>query len=158
MKKTILAGLIVGITLMFGSWAMARPMPQLPTPPANFKCSPDADSVYFDWDDVPYAQKYSVDVEVLLEEGQEGGWQDATIIKLSFGTSDRTDGFPIYQSDLNVPAELFGFYVRDDITITWIDLSGYTARAHVKAIGKIGQKGRSQNNPFSSYCPDFILP
>jgi len=116
-------------------------------------CTPDTDSVYFDWDNVDGAYKYSVDVEVLLEEGPEGGWEDATVIKLSFGTSDRTDGFPIEQSDLYVPTDLFGYYLSDGIT--WVNLSGYTARAKVKALNP---PGKSQNHPFSDWCDDFIIP
>lgn len=156
MKKTILISLIVGITLMFGSWAMAGPKtaPSLPAP-TGLTCTPDADSVYFDWEDVSGAYKYSVDVEVLLEEGPEGGWGDASIFKLSFGTSDRTDGYPINQSDIDVPADLFGFYIYLDSIPTWVDLSGFTARAKVKGLNPPGKK---QNHLFSAWCDDFIIP
>jgi len=157
MKKTILISLIVGITLMFGAWAMAAPKIAVPlSEPTNFSCTVDADSVYFDWDDVDGAYKYSVDVEVLLEEGPEGGWEDATTFKLSFGTSDRTDGAPINQSDLDVPAELFGYYYLDEFyNEVWFHLTGYTARAKVKALNP---PGKSQNHPFSDWCDDFIIP
>jgi len=47
MKKTILISLIVGITLMFGAWAMAAPKIAVPlSAPINFSCTVDADSVY----------------------------------------------------------------------------------------------------------------
>jgi hypothetical protein len=155
MKKALSSGLIMGIMVVFVSLAMAGSSPQL-LAPQNFSCTKDADSVLFQWDMLENAQKYSVDVEVLLAEGPEGGWEDATIITLSFGTSDRTDGAPISQPDLDVPADSFGYYLPDGIT--WVDLSGYTARASVKGIGKIGKTGRSQNNPFSNYCGEFTLP
>ena len=157
MKKIILISLIVGITLMFGAWAMAAPKTAPPLlAPTGLICTPDADSVYFNWDDVSGAYKYSVDVEVLLEWGPEGGWEDATTFKLSFGTSDRTDGAPIDQSDLDVPADLFGYYYLDgDGNQVWFDLSGYTARAKVKALNP---PGKSQNHPFSDWCDDFIIP
>ena len=155
MKKTILISLIAGITLIFGSWAMAASKPTLPAP-TNLSCTADADSVYCDWDDVVGAYKYSVDVEILLAEGPNGGWEDATIIKLSFGTSDRTDGLPISQSDLDIPADLFGYYYIDENgNEVWFDLSGYTARAKVKALNP---PGKSQNNPFSDWCSDFTIP
>ena len=154
MKKTILISLIVGITLMFGAWAVAAPKIAEPLDaPTGLTCDPGEDYVYFDWDDnVDGAIKYSVDVEVLIS----GTWEEGVIVKLSFGTSDRTDGYPIEQSDLNVPADLFGYYYLDESEAeVWFDLSGFTARAKVKALNP---PGKSQNHPFSDWCGDFIIP
>ena len=148
MKKTILISLIVGITLMFGSWAMAASKPTL-LAPTGLTCTPDADSVLFDWDDVIGATKYSVDVEVLTI----GTWDEGVIVKLSFGTSDRTDGGLMGDSNLDVPLVDFAFDINGDGVPE--QLYGY-ARAKVKALNPPG-KGKSQNNPFSDWCY-FTIP
>jgi len=147
MKKSILTSLIVGITLIFGSWAMAAPFPTLPAP-TGLTCSTDGDSVSFDWVDVTGATKYSVDVEVLIS----GTWEEGVIVKLSFGTSDRTDGVDMSESYLDV---LFTEFVYD-----FGDGNGPVqvygpAKAKVKALNP---PGRSQNNPFSDPPCEFALP
>ena len=157
MKKTLVLGLIVGITLMFSSLTMAASKPTLPAP-TGFTCPTDEDSVNFDWDDVLGALKYSVDVEVLVT----GEWDvnGSVVVKFSFGTSDRTDGFPISQSDLSVGEEVFGYYVWDELNAVWVweDLSGSEARAKVKALNPPGKKVKTQDNPFSGWCYFTVPP
>jgi len=148
MKKTILISLIMGITLMFGSWAMAASAPTLPAP-TNLTCTVDADSAYFDWDDVSGANKYSVDVEVLIS----GTWEEGVIVELSFGTSDRTDGGLIGDSNLDVPLVDFAYDLDGDPE-TPLDVLSGAARAKVKALNP---PGKSQNNPFSDWLY-FSLP
>ena len=148
MKKTILISLIAGITLMFGSWAMAASKPTLPAP-TGLTCTLDGDSVYFDWDDVAGAKKYSVDVEVLIS----GTWDEGVIVKLSFGTSDRTDGGLMGDSDLDVLFTDFVYDIDNDPLTPPDQLSG-EARAKVKALNP---PGKSQNNPFTDWCY-FTIP
>ncbi|OGP93417.1 MAG: hypothetical protein A2156_12720 [Deltaproteobacteria bacterium RBG_16_48_10] len=148
MKKTILISLIAGITLMFGSWAMATSTPTLPAP-TGLTCIPDGDSVPFDWDDVIGAKKYSVDVEVLID----GIWDEGIIVKLSFGTSDRTDGGLMGDSDLDVLFTDFVYDIDNDPLTPPDQLSG-EARAKVKALNP---PGKSQNNPFTDWCY-FTIP
>ena len=149
MKKLILTSLIVGIALIFGSWAMAASNPTL-LAPTGLTCTVDEDSVYFNWDDVAEAKKYSVDVEVLIS----GTWEEGVIVKLSFGTSDRTDGGLMGDPYLDV---LFSAFVYD------VDLDGVPdqlygeAKAKVKALNPPSKGVKSQNNPFSEPC-DFVIP
>jgi len=149
MKKSILTSLIVGITLIFGSWAMAAPFPTLPAP-TGLTCSTDGDSVSFDWVDVTGATKYSVDVEVLIS----GTWEEGVIVKLSFGTSDRTDGVDMSESYLDV---LFTEFLYDLNLDGALDPVYGEARAKVKALNPPSKGMKSQNNPFSDPC-EFTIP
>jgi len=145
MKKSILFTLIMAITLIFGSWAMAGPFPTL-SAPANLNCSTDGDSVYFDWEDVSGATKYSVDVEVLI---RGTSWDEGVIVKLSFGTSDRTDGGNMGDSNLHVLFTEFRYNLDDDVELEQV----YgPARAKVKALNPPSKGKKSQNNPFSYPC------
>ena len=148
MKKAILISFMVGIAVMLGSSAMAQNLPA----PANLTCSlvdTDGDgandAVHFDWDGVTDADKYSVDVEVPVDT-TDNGVADM-IVELSFGTSDRTDGGLMEDSDLDVPLSEF-VYIDDDGNV--VQLSGM-ATAKVKALAPGKGKGR-QNNPFSTEC------
>ena len=149
MKKSILLSLIMGITLIFGSWAMAAPFPTLPAP-TGLTCATDGDSVAFDWDDVIGATKYSVDIEVLIS----GSWDEGVIVKLSYGTSDRTDGGLMGDSNLDVPFTEFLY----DLNLDGILEPVYgEARAKVKALNPPSKGLKSQNNPFSDEC-SFNIP
>jgi len=147
MKKAILISFMVGIAVMFGSWGMAQNLPV----PENLTCSIVDDTVEFDWDDVVdldgniIADKYSVDVEVPVDTDGDGVAD--MIVELSFGTSDRTDGGLMGDSDLCVPLTEFVYVDGDDVPH---QLSG-DATAKVKALDPGKGKGR-QNNPFSTEC------
>ncbi|HBI47792.1 MAG TPA: hypothetical protein DDX93_03630 [Smithella sp.] len=144
--KTIMISFLIGITMMLGTSVMAGSAPTLPAP-TGLSCTPDADSVFFDWDDLLGAEKYSVDVEVLID----GIWNEGIIVKFSFGTSARTDGYSMTQSDLDVLLTEFTYDIDGD---TYPDqLSGFEARAKVKGL----TRGRSQNNPFTDWVY-FTLP
>ena len=145
MKKVILISFMVGIAMMFGSWAMALDAP------TGLTCAVDEDSVYFDWDDVIGAVKYSVDVEVPVD--LDADTIPDMIVELSFGTSDRTDGGLMGDSNLDVPLTDFVYDINGDLVLE--QLSG-PATGKVKALNPGKGKGR-QNNPFSTTC-DFTLP
>ena len=149
MKKAILISFMVGIAVMLGSSAMAQNLQA----PANLGCSIVDQSVCFDWDDVTGAVKYSVDVEVPVDTDGDGVAD--MIVELSFGTSDRTDGGDMGDSDLCVPLDEFVYIDGEGVLH---QLSG-TATAKVKALNPGKEKGR-QNNPFSTKCTVFlpILP
>ena len=149
MKKSILLSLIMGITLIFGSWAMAAPFPTLPAP-TGLTCATDGDSVAFDWDDVIGATKYSVDIEVLIS----GTWDEGVIVKLSYGTSDRTDGGLMGDSNLDVLFTEFLYDLNLDGTLEPVYGE---ARAKVKALNPPSKGLKSQNNPFSDEC-SFNIP
>ena len=149
MKKSILLSLIMGITLIFGSWAMAAPFPTLPAP-TGLTCATDGDSVSFDWEDVIGAIKYSVDIEVLIS----GTWDEGVIVKLSYGTSDRTDGGLMGDSNLDVLFTEFLYDLNLDGTLEPVYGE---ARAKVKALNPPSKGLKSQNNPFSDEC-SFNIP
>jgi hypothetical protein len=145
MKKVILISFMVGIAVMFGSWAMALDAP------TGLTCTVDEDSVYFDWDDVVGAVKYSVDVEVPVYLDEDD--IPDMIVELSFGTSDRTDGGLMGDSNLDVSFTEFVYDINGDGIPE--QLSG-EATGKVKALNPGKGKG-SQNNPFSAAC-EFTLP
>jgi hypothetical protein len=149
MKKSFLLSLIMGIVLMFASFATAGPFPTLPAP-TNLSCAVDGDSVYFDWDDVTGATKYSVDVEVLIS----GTWEEGVIVKLSYGTSDRADGGLMGDSNLDV---LFTEFLYDLNLDGALDPVYGEAIAKVKALNPPSKGMKSQNNPFSEPC-SFTIP
>jgi len=148
MKKAILVGFIAGIVVMFGSTAMALDPPTWSEDPVVTR-----DYVCFNWDDVVRAVKYSVDVEVPVDT--DGDDEPDMIVELSFGTSDRTDGGLMGDSDLCVPLADFAYDDDDDPLTPDVQLSG-DASAKVKALAPGKGKGR-QNNPFSLWR-DFVLP
>jgi len=150
MKKTILISLIMGITLILGSWAMATPKIAAPLPAPVLTCGADDDSVYFDWNDVTGAIKYSVDVEILMDGEWDG---EGIFVKLSFGTSDRTDGGVMGDSYLDVLFTDFVYDLDGDPETPPDQLYG-EARAKVKALNP---PGKSQNHPFSGWCY-FTIP
>jgi hypothetical protein len=149
MKKTIFLSLIMGITVIFGSWVMAAPFPTLPAP-IGLTCATDGDSVSFDWDDVIGATKYSIDIEVLIS----GTWDEGVMVKLSYGTSDRTDGGLMGESNLDVLFTEFLYDLNLDGTLEPVYGE---ARAKVKALNPPSKGLKSQNNPFSDEC-SFTIP
>jgi hypothetical protein len=146
MKKAILASSVFAVVLLSGSWAMA-----LLDAPTGLNCTVEAEGVYFDWDDVAEAVKYSVDVELPVDPDGDG--TPDMIVELSFGTSDRTDGGLMGESNLYVPLTEFVYDLDGDGIAD--PLSGL-ASGKVKALAPGKGKGR-QNNPFSLPC-EFILP
>lgn len=108
--------------------------------PTNLVCDATADPITLDWDDVGDAVKYSVDFRLTqtIEEV-------TTTIELSIGTSDRTDGGLMGDSDLDVTyAELEAAAGVDPGA-----LLGFDVDAKVKALDPGKGKGR-QNHGFSS--------
>ena len=146
--KTILwitAGL--GIALLSGAWAMALDAP------AGLVCEVKDGYVSFTWDEVPGADKYSVDVEVpIYLEGSDTPYR---IVELSFGTSDRMDGYLMNDPFLDVPLNEFS-YLNGSDDDPWLDLLSGPATAKVKALNPGKQRGR-QDHVFSDVC-EFTLP
>ena len=80
-----------------------------------------------------------------------GEWEEGVIVKLSFGTSDRTDGLSMGDSNLRLLFTDFQYDLNND----GIPDPVYgDARAKVKALNP---PGKSQNNPFSDSCYFTIL-
>jgi hypothetical protein len=106
-------------------------------------------ALVFDWDNVEGAVKYSVDVEgtvtywdeLLLAEAQAE-------VGLSFGTSDRTDGGLMGDSNLTVAVEDIAAAIAAQLGILPEDVMSLDGCAAVKALAP-GKGAGSQNNPFS---------
>jgi hypothetical protein len=148
MKKAIFISFIVGIFVVFGSSAMALDAPEWAEDPVV-----EEGNVCFNWDDVDGAVKYSVDVEVPVDT--DGDLEPDLIVELSFGTSDRTDGGVMGDSDLCVPLSEFVYDDDNDPETPDVQLTG-DASAKVKALAPGKEKG-PQNNTFSLW-KDFVLP
>ena len=142
MKKAILFSLIVGINLMFGSLVLAKKVAGTVPRPQNLLCPIVSDVVAFDWDDVPEAVKYSLDVDV--EVDSDGDGENDMTVEFSFST---------VESFLNVPITDFQYDIDGDGVPD--QLTG-PATAKVKGLDPGKGKGR-QNNLFSSPC-EFDLP
>jgi hypothetical protein len=155
MKKAILIGFIAGIAMIFGSPAMALEAPIWDDTCSEIIEDNGDDYVCFGWEPVEGAFKYTIDVEVPV---YTDGVDEPYIVELSFGTSDRTDGNLMSDSDLCVPLTDFVYDHDNDPGTDPVQLSG-DASAKVRALAPGKGKGR-QNHPFnlwSSEC-NFVLP
>jgi len=156
MKRLILISLIAVVALMFGTTAMA----QLPAPTGLVCSLADTDSdlvndsVCCNWDDVSGAAKYSVDIEIPVDTTDPKDGIADMVVELSFGTSDRTDGRLMADSDLCIALTDLAYDINSDGLIEQI--SG-DADIKVKALDPGKGKG-SQNNPFSYPPVTVTLP
>jgi len=129
--------------------------------PLNLDVDDSGDPILIIWDDVIGATKYSVDVEgeVTFDYVDAGGAlvEDAELdVELSFGTSDRTDGRPMGDSDLDIAvADLEAaliLAIQDALALpptNLIALGEFDGEAKVKALNP-GKGNGKQNNPFSN--------
>ena len=108
--------------------------------PTGLTCDATVDPITLDWDDVVDAVKYSVDFELTQTVDEV-----TTTIELSIGTSERTDGGLMGDSDLSVTyADL-----EAAAGVEAGALAGFDVDAKVKALDPGKGKGR-QNHAFSS--------
>ena len=135
------------------AFALGLPLPghagHLPAP-TGLTCPVSSGDILADWDDVPDATKYSVDVVAGYDTNGDSV-VDVTL-DFEFGTSDRTDGAPIGQSDLAIPLGALD---------TWFDTTGdgfadillspVSVDLRVKALHSGRNQGR-QNAAFSAPC------
>jgi hypothetical protein len=164
MKRTILMLTIVSL-LAVPTMAVKEPG-DVPAPtwedPAVY---PDGDNIVFDWTDVAAAEKYSLCIEGVLEVDytiDTVEYLDVEVeFSLCFGTSDRTDGGEMGDSDLAMPGEDFfiaiftaideamldqlGISLGEEDDMDWMELI-----AKVKGLDPHEETGKKrQNNPFS---------
>lgn len=111
--------------------------------PTGLVCDATADPITLDWEDVGGAVKYSVDFRLTQTV------DEVTTIELSIGTSDRTDGGLIGDSDLDVT---YG-ELEAAAGVEAGALADFDAYAKVKALDPGRNKGR-HNHSFSpeSFC------
>ena len=97
------------------------------------------------------AEKYSVSVDAGYDTDADGIAD--MFVEFDFGTSDRTDGDPISQSDLDVPIADLDYDVDGDGVN---DLSPIEATLKVKGLSHYAEKLK-QNNAWSNSCPTVVL-
>ncbi len=141
-------GLLCATLVLFWGVAAHAALPA----PENFTAEVVGDNVEFDWDDVEDADKYSVDIEITAlvdivvdEQVVDTVEMDAS---LSYGTSDRTDGGDMADSDLTISLDTLLADLADELGVDVENIQSIDASAMVKALDAGKGKGR-QNNPFS---------
>jgi hypothetical protein len=147
--KRICAMLMV-VSLALPVIATAAPLPA----PTNLTVTPTDDSLFFDWDDVTDAVKYSLDIEGVVTYYDEILLTDVTVeVEVSFGTSDRTDGGLMGDSNLTLAIDDIIAAFAAELGVDVDDLiSIEDTTAKVKALSP-GKGQGSQNNPFSDSIP-----
>ena len=108
----------------------------------------------FDWDDVVGAEKYSLDIEGTVrywvyDEILLVDVETEAEVELSFGTSDRTDGGLMSDSDLTISIDDLAAAIAAQLGVDVGDLISLDGSAAVKALDP-GKGHGAQNNPFSS--------
>lgn len=116
--------------------------------PINLTVDVSPAELALDWDDVQDAEKYSVDIEGTVVYLDLEDLEVEADIELSFGTSDRTDGGAMEDSDLTILTDVLADAIASELGISEDDLVWLDAEAKVKALAPGKNKGR-QNNPFS---------
>lgn len=158
MKRTILMLTVVSLLLTIPTFG-AKEYGDLDPPVINSAWYITDVEIGLDWDVVEGAVKYSVGIEgvatydlydysgldpVLIEEGVTAE------VEVSFGTSDRTDGGEMGDTDLTITLDELAAAIAAELGIPVEDLISIDELTYkVKALAPGKDKGR-QNNEFSS--------
>ena len=113
--------------------------------PTNVVCPIIGDVMQVNWDDLAEATKYSVHVVASYDTGLPGVTTDDTSIDWDFGTGDRTDGFPMIQSDLMIPLSALNHDFGTGL------MAPIAVQLRVKGLHS-GKNQERQNNLFSDFC------
>jgi hypothetical protein len=152
---------VCAIVAVFG---LVMPIAAMASLPAPENLTVDVNSVsgtvVLDWNDVDGAVKYSVDIEgvvtywaTTLVDGNEVVVEVNAPVEVSFGTSDRTDGGLMGDSDLTLTFEEIEAAIAAELGVDVADLISFEdATAKVKALDPGKGKG-PQNNPFCEPVP-----
>ena len=144
MKKSLLRVGGLAAAVLFGASAIVSANHLLA--PTNVLCPIVGDVIQVNWDDVAEATKYSVNVVASYNTGLPDVTIDDTSVDWDFGTGDRTDGYPISQSDLIIPLSALNHDFGTGV------LMGPTAvQLRVKGLHS-GKNQERQNNLFSDFC------
>ncbi len=140
MRKTLFSGLLLvfAVPLAFGS---------LPAP-EKFDAAVVGNVIQTSWDPVANADKYSV--KIVAAYDTDGNAEIDVYLVFDFGTSDRTDGYPMSDPFLDIPLSALEISVdTDNDGIPDTQLMPLAGAASVKALNPGKGKGR-QDNPFSN--------
>ena len=145
MNAKRMIAVLAGICLVVPAVALALDAP------TGLSAVVGADTVSLDWDDnVIEAVKYSVDIEGMVTYWDAILLAEATAsVEVSFGTSDRTDGGVMGDSDLTIAIDDLAAAIAAELGIPAGDVISLDGIAKVKALDPGKDKGR-QNNPFST--------
>jgi hypothetical protein len=116
--------------------------------PTGLSVTVGSSTVDLDWDDVVGAAKYSVDIEGTVTYTDAILGEVTADVEVSFGTSDRTDGGDMADSDLTITIDDLALAIATELGISTDDLDSLDGSAKVKALDP-GKGAGSQNNPFS---------
>ena len=153
MKKITLCALLFGISVMFWTPAMAKKEFGDLDPPHILSAAIVNDEFCVTWQAVSGAVKYSVDVDVYVDEYFDDDGIPQTVVEFSFGTGDQTDPA---NPNLCVPLANFtrttydenGDPINDENGDPILEQVSGTAQVKVKALNPGKGNGR-QNNKFS---------
>jgi hypothetical protein len=137
-KITVLAAAgLFGVSTLVSAHHLAAP--------TNLLCPIVGEVIQANWDDVADATKYSVNIVASYDTGIPGDTTDDTSIDWDFGTGDRTDGFPISQSDLLISLSALTYDFGTGL------LPAIAVQLRVKGLHP-GKNQQEQNNLFSDFC------
>jgi len=137
MKKITLFALFFGIFVMFWTPAMAKKKSGALPAPNNVTATAYPDKICLAWDAVDGAGRYALDFDVNVD--RDGDSFADTVVQLSFGTLDRSDGGEPSDPNICVPLTDFVFDIDGDGAL---DQIFGTARVKVKALKSGKHKGR----------------
>jgi hypothetical protein len=143
MKKKVSKITALAVAGLFGvsTWVGAHHLDA----PINVTCPIVGDEIQVNWEDVMDATKYSVHVVATYDTGVIGDPADDSSIDYDFGTGDRTDGFPMDQSDLIILLSALVYDFGEG------PLPANYAQLRVKGLHP-GRNQDRQNNYFSDFC------
>ncbi len=138
---------------------LVMPVAAMASLPAPENLTVDVNSVtgtmVLDWNDVEGAVKYSVDLEgvvtywaTTLVDGNEVVAEANAPVEISFGTSDRTDGGLMGDSNLTLTFDEIKAAIAAELGVLPEDLIQIDGSVKVKALAP-GKGAGPQNNPFS---------
>lgn len=125
----------------------------------------NSNELFLDWTDVPGARKYSVDIEGTVTYIDPCSQTEQNIeVELSFGTSDRTDGGSMQDSDLIIYisemdyAVIYAMFDHGIDPTVLRDLTSWqlVGMAKVKGLNPGKGSGR-QNHQFSEWSDEFTV-
>lgn len=154
MKKITWCALLFGIFAMCSTPAMAKKGFGDLDPPKILSAAIANEEFCVTWEAVTEAVKYSVDVDVNVDEYFDADGVGQTVVEFSFGTGDQSDPAA---TNLCIPLAEFTRTTYDENGDPIIDANGDpvmeqvsgTAHVKVKALNPGKGKGR-QNNEFSA--------
>jgi hypothetical protein len=138
---------------------LVMPVAAMASLPAPENLTVDVNSVtgtmVLDWNDVDGAVKYSVDMEgtvtylaTTLVDGNEVVTEVNAPVEISFGTSDRTDGGLMGDSNLTLTFDEIKAAIAAELGVLPEDLIQIDGSVKVKALNP-GKGAGPQDNPFS---------